>query len=109
MKSYNLGPLETEVMDFLWVQKSSTVSDVQRFLKKKNHKIAYTTVMTIMGRLMRKGLLERELEGKAYLYSPKISRERSLKNVVERTVSSLIDQYGIEAVTAFTSEIKKHK
>ena len=109
MRSYNLGPLEQEIMRFLWIKKNASVSQVHKHIKINRNSVAYTTVMTIMGRLNQKGLLERKLIGKAYIYSPKISKEQTLKSIVKKTISSLVNQYGHEAMTAFTSEIKRHK
>lgn len=109
MKTYNMGPLEQEIMQFLWTKKNASVSQVHKHIKINKNSIAYTTVMTIMGRLSQKGLLERRLVGKAYIYFPKISKEQTLKSIVKKTISSLVNQYGYEAMTAFTSEIKRHK
>ena len=108
MTSYNLGPLEQEVMDCMWREKSNSVSDIHQCLQNKR-KIAYTTVMTIMTRLTEKGFLTRKLKGKAYLYSPKITKEQTAKHVIKNIVNSLVNQYGHEAVTAFTDELKRHK
>ena len=108
MSTQNLGPLEQEVMGSMWKEKNASVSDVHRCLQKKR-KIAYTTVMTIMTRLTEKGFLIRRMEGKAYLYSPKKTKEQTAKNVVKRIINSLVDQYGKEAVSAFTDELKKYK
>jgi len=108
MTSYNLGSLEQEIMDCLWKEKNVSVSDIHQCLQKKR-KIAYTTVMTIMMRLTEKGFLTRKMEGKAYLYSPKKTKEQTAKNVAKRIINSLVDQYGKEAVTAFSDELKKYK
>src|SRR3990167_9524423 len=108
MRSYNLGPLEQEAMDCLWEEKNASVSDVHQCLQKK-HKIAYTTIMTIMMRLTEKGFLTRKMEGKAYIYSPKKTKEQTAKGVVKKIVNSLVDQYGHEAVTAFTDELKRRR
>ena len=108
MSTQNLGPLEQEVMGSMWKEKNASVSDVHRCLQKKR-KIAYTTVMTIMTRLTEKGFLTRKMEGKAYVYSPKKTKEQTAKGVVKKIVNSLVDQYGQEAVTAFTDELKKRR
>src|SRR3990172_7693619 len=105
MASYNLGPLEQGVMDCVWAEENVSVRDVHICLKKRR-KIAYTTVMTIMTRLTEKGFLTRKMEGKAYIYSPKKTKEQTAKGVVKKIVNSLVDQYGHEAVTAFTDELK---
>jgi predicted transcriptional regulator len=108
MTTYNLGPLEQEVMDCVWRDEKVSVREVHSCLK-KSRKLAYTTVMTIMMRLNEKGFLSRKMVGKAYLYTPKKTKEKVAKGVVKKIIDSLVDQYGQEAVTAFTDELEKRK
>jgi len=68
----HLGPLEIEVMDAMWSHGAGNVRDVVGRLERK---LAYTTVMTTLDRLYKKGLLERELNDRAFVYSPKVTRE----------------------------------
>jgi predicted transcriptional regulator len=67
-----LGPLELRVLDELWARGAPcTVRDlIDAF-----DAIAYTTLMTTADRLFRKGLLVRELDGRAFRYSPRWTRE----------------------------------
>ena len=68
------GELEATVMDRLWeAEEPRSVRDVLIDLQ-RTRDIAYTTVMTVMERLFRKGLLAREEAGKAFLYRPVLSR-----------------------------------
>lgn len=70
------GDLEAVIMDRLWSRDSSaTVRDVLEDLS-ADRKIAYTTVMTVMDNLYRKGWLTRELDGRAFRYAPTDSREK---------------------------------
>ena len=108
MTIYSFGPLEQEVMTCLWRDNNATVRQVYNCLK-KNRKIAYTTVMTIMSRLESKGFLTRKKKGKAYIYSPKKDKEQTAKRMIKKIVNTLIDQFGKEAITAFTDELKKEK
>ena len=71
-KSGLLGPLENQVMDTLWARGKSTVRDVVAHLDRT---LAYTTVMTTLDRLYKKGLLERHEFQRAYSYWPRWSRE----------------------------------
>ena len=66
-----LGHLETQVMELVWRHGDSNVHDVVRALERP---LAYTTVMTTLDRLYKKGLLERRKEERAFIYSPRISR-----------------------------------
>ncbi len=108
MTTYNLGPLEQEIMNCVWRSKEVSVKDVHSCLK-KSRKIAYTTVMTIMTRLTKKGFLTRKKVGKAYLYTPKNTKEKVAKGMVKRIIDSLVNQYGTDAVTAFTDELEKRR
>ncbi|MBA2337858.1 MAG: BlaI/MecI/CopY family transcriptional regulator [Acidimicrobiia bacterium] len=70
-----LGALEARVMEALWGRGGwSTPGEVVEMLNPERD-VAYTTVMTILVRLWRKGLLERRKDGRAYAYHPVQSRE----------------------------------
>src|SRR5437867_819922 len=74
-----LFELESEVMEEVWRQGRTNVRAVMEALNKKRRKDrAYTTYMTIMARLARKGLLHREREGRTDMYWPKLTREQFL-------------------------------
>ena len=68
----HLGPLEIDVMEMMWKLGPSNVRDVVERLERK---LAYTTIMTTLDRLYKKGLLERELTDRAFVYQAKLSRE----------------------------------
>ena len=62
------GELERQVMVLLWrAGEPLTVADVQEFLGRD---LAYTTVMTVLDRLAKKGLARRERRGRAWCYQP---------------------------------------
>ncbi|MFT3876070.1 MAG: BlaI/MecI/CopY family transcriptional regulator [Propioniciclava sp.] len=69
-----LGDLEHAVMDVLWAAQAPTsVRDVHEELV-SSRSIAYTTVMTVLDRLAKKGIVDRSLDGRAWLYRPARSR-----------------------------------
>lgn len=73
MRSF--GDLEAVIMDRLWTwQRPATVREVLEDLQ-TYREIAYTTVMTVMDNLFRKGVLTRVKEGKAWLYVPSQTRD----------------------------------
>jgi predicted transcriptional regulator len=64
------GELEHAVMNILWSRPSSlSVREVHELLAAQRE-LAYTTVMTVLDRLAKKGLATRHLEGRAWLYRP---------------------------------------
>lgn len=69
-----LGSAEARLMELAWKQKELTVKQALRFMD-KNHKPAYTTIMTVLSRLAQKRLLVREKEGRGFVYRPAINRK----------------------------------
>jgi predicted transcriptional regulator len=68
----SLGPLEISVLEILWTAGECNVHQVSRSLKRP---LAYTTVMTTLDRLYKKGWLERRKSERAYLYIARQSRQ----------------------------------
>ena len=67
-----LGPLEISVMEVLWAGDEANVHEVARQLDRP---LAYTTVMTTLDRLFKKGLLNRRKSDRAFLYAPRFTRK----------------------------------
>ena len=67
-----LGPLEISVMDTLWDRGEANVHDVAQRLGRP---LAYTTVMTTLDRLFKKGLLTRRKAERAFLYAARFTRQ----------------------------------
>jgi hypothetical protein len=67
-----LGALEAKVMELLWASAGET--SVRDALSRLPRPLAYTTVMTTLDRLYKKGLLERRKEDRAFFYTPRFSK-----------------------------------
>jgi len=80
-----LTKLVLRIMQVIWKRGSSTVAEVQAEMKPP---LAYTTVQTVLNILERKGKLNRELEGRAFVYAAKVSEEKatgqSLRDMIDR-------------------------
>lgn len=77
---------EMDVMNVLWRLDSGTVSEVQRGL---SDKLAYTTVLTILRTLEKKGHLRHETEGRAHRYVPLVEKEEAREGAVRRVTRKL--------------------
>lgn len=81
----SLTALELRIMRVIWSRGTSTVNQVQGELKPP---LAYTTVQTMLNILERKGRLKRELRGRAYIYSARVSETRAvgqgLRDLIDR-------------------------
>jgi BlaI family transcriptional regulator, penicillinase repressor len=86
--SRQLGPLEQRMLDGLWVRGSATVREL---VEGGYRDLAYTTVMTTLDRLFKKGLLTRSEEGRAFRYAPRFSREELHREVAGHAFRQLLD------------------
>ena len=81
---------ELEIMHVVWQHPSVTVRDVYEELLQQR-KIAYTTVMTMMGILERKGYLQKKRGDKAHLYRPSHPKSRVLRSLVNDFVTRVFN------------------
>ena len=102
-----LHELEAEVMENVWSRDGEVaVRDVMEALNRRTKKPrAYTTYMTILGRLHAKGLVTRRREGKTDLYKPSYTREEYADLRARAGVDSLVEQYGDAAFTHFARQM----
>jgi predicted transcriptional regulator len=96
-----LGRLEREVMDVVWTGPEQTVRDVQGKLPRT---VAYTTVMTTLDRLYKKGLVDRRREGRAFVYTATRSREEMSASFTGGLLRGLLSG-GPEAARPFLSNL----
>lgn len=97
MAGVRLGELEFAIMDFVWKKrKQVAVPDVQQHLL-KTRDLAYTTTMTVVGRLHEKGLLNRSVERRPYTYWPAVSREDYSAGLMLGILSELGDRKAVLA------------
>ncbi|MGH2536345.1 MAG: BlaI/MecI/CopY family transcriptional regulator [Candidatus Promineifilaceae bacterium] len=99
-----LGKLELQIMRIAWERDAVTVRDVLAALA-EDRPLAYTTVMTVMGRLAEKGWLTVEKQGRAYLYRATHPRQEAEAEAVGRVMRALLDDFGDLAVAQFVKEL----
>jgi predicted transcriptional regulator len=101
-----LHELEAEVMDAVWDLEEASVRTVMDTLNARAAKPrAYTTYMTILGRLQTKGLLERRREGKTDYYRPVHTRAEYADLRAQAEVAALVDQFGDVALGHFARQM----
>ncbi len=82
-----LGPLERRVLEWLWArQDPASVRDVHADFPGT----AYTTLMTTLDRLYRKGVLDRLRDGRAFLYWPQFSNQELAEETARQSIARLL-------------------
>lgn len=82
-----LGPLEHAVMQVIWSRPSTTAEDL-RIALEGSHDVKDSTARTILRRLESKGYIEHDVDGRTFVYRPKIEPQ----NVASQQVRSIIDK-----------------
>jgi predicted transcriptional regulator len=101
-----LGPLEADIMEAVWDQGEVTVRDVHRTLN-NDREIAYTTVMTTLGRLADKGMLQRVEAQPAHRFSALLTREQYASSTVKSVVDWLVNHFPDPAMSYFIDRVEK--
>lgn len=99
-----LGSLQAKVLQTLAKRGPSTVREVTEAL---HDRFAYTTVMTVLGRLYEKGLVGREQQGKGYLYTPRFTADELRDRMAKYLVDELVDDFGDVALTHFAGALDR--
>ncbi len=106
-----LGPLEQQLLHKLWLQGNATVREL---LADGKINLAYTTVMTTVDRLYKKGLLDRVAEGRAFRYTPRhtseeLQRVTALESILQllgsATTAPMPLSYLVEALSAHDEQL----
>lgn len=89
------GPLEARIMELLWNNKQGefSIKEVQQTLESEKN-INFNTVMTVMNRLVDKGVLKKRTSGRVSLFSPIQTKEEFLEEQSKKLTENLLDEFG---------------
>ena len=83
-------PLELLCLRALWALREGNVKQVQTLVS-QSRPLAYTTIMTVLERLVRKGRLRRRKAGRAFIYSPEATRDVMRRAAIRELVEGFFD------------------
>jgi predicted transcriptional regulator len=93
---------ELEALKVLWDKGEATVREVSDALGDAGQELAYTTVLSLLQVMEQKGLVEHRRQGKAYVYLPRIEREKTFRRLaagfLERVFDGAVDEYLVHAL-----------
>ncbi len=97
-----LGPLAAAIVREVTERGEASVADVVEALRRSQQREhAYTTIMTVMGRLHEKGVLARDRRGRQYIYRPTAPEAELVDRLSGLAVDRLVDRYGTAALRHF--------
>ena len=102
---------ELEALKVLWDRGRATVRDIYQALRPQGEELAYTTVLSLLQTMEQKGLVGRELVGKAHAYFPMVRKEATFRTLagsfLERVFDGAVDQYLVRALESRPPSLKE--
>lgn len=104
----SLFDFEAEIMEVVWSRQLSdfSVAEIHQVLEGRRE-VAYTTVMTTLGRLCDKELLGRVKDGRKYLYRPRLSRTEFIREMTRDVMNSLPPLGQSEAISMLVERVSE--
>lgn len=99
-----LGSLQARVFQVLARRGPSTVREITVEIQKRQP-LAYTTVMTVLGALHRKGIVTRAKQGKGYLYEARYTEADLRDRIAQHMTRELVDDFGDVALAHFVNAL----
>jgi predicted transcriptional regulator len=106
-----LGALERAILEVLWEKPDLTGRDVYERVRSRK-KTAYTTVLTVLNRMVEKGSLRREREDGLYVYNAAMTREEFERRVASAVIKGIYDIAPSQTVSTFVdilSRLEEHE
>lgn len=101
-----LGPLASAIVREVVQRGQASVAQVVEGLRRSQQRDhAYTTIMTVMGRLHEKGVLERERRGRQYVYRPAAPETELIDRLSGIAVEQVLDRFGTAALRHFAVKL----
>jgi predicted transcriptional regulator len=103
----NVGPLERKILNVLWVKQYVTARDICTSLEDSGERRAYSTVRTIINRLVQKKIIaqhENEVD-RQYYYSPIMTKEELESSIINRVIGDLLNRFGQSTINYLAEEL----
>ena len=104
-ETMSLGELEGPVLEELWKQGEMSTPAVYEAIGKPRG-LAYTTILTVLQWLNKKGLANRRADGRGHIYSPAVSREE-FSRLRGRALAVSLGPLGEAGIAGFLSEVER--
>ncbi len=105
-KQLSLGPLEREILEILWEFEETTVKTIhERILSDPDRELAYSSVTTVLQRLMQKGWVTNRKAGKSFQWRPRLSRKDADAALAYDHLQRFLSVGNPDVVAAFAEQL----
>ena len=106
----NIGPLERKILEILWKKQEATAREIAYELEKEGDRKAYSTVRTIIRRLVNKKIIAERMDKKEkiYKYIPIITKEQLEKSIVHSVIGELLKRFEESTISYLAEELSEN-
>lgn len=102
----SLGPLESEILDILWARQSATVREVhEQILADPDRELAYASVTTVLNRLAKKGWVQCDREGQAFLWQTRLTKLEAQALMTHDQLQDFLEMGSPDVIAAFADSV----
>ena len=103
----NIGPLERKILEILWNKEEATARDISYSLEENGERRAYSTVRTIIRRLVKKKIIAEKMNKKEriYIYKPLITKDQLEKTIVHGVIGELLRRFENSTINYLAEEL----
>ena len=107
----NIGPLERKVLEILWNKKQASAREISYSLEDSGDRRAYSTVRTIIRRLVKKKIIAEHINQKErmYIYKPLLTKEKLEKTIVHSVIGELLKRFERSTINYLAEELSSNK
>ena len=103
----NVGPLERKILNILWSEKEASAREICSSLEKTGERRAYSTVRTIINRLVKKRIIAQrmDMQERIYIYTPLITKIELEKKIVHGVIGELFRRFESSTISYLAEEL----
>jgi len=104
-----IGPLERKVLEILWIKHEASARDICYALEENGNRRAYSTVRTIINRLVKKNYVSQRLddETRNYVYTPVLTKHALEKKMVHTLFGDLLHRFEQSTISYLAEELSE--
>lgn len=107
----NVGPLEKKILNILWIKEHATAREICTSLEKTGDRKAYSTVRTIIKRLVHKRIIvqHENPEDRQFYYSPTMTKQELERSIVYNVIGDLLIKFEQSTMNCLAEELSDNK
>jgi BlaI family penicillinase repressor len=107
----NIGPLERKILIILWKRQNATAREICTTLEETGERKAYSTVRTIVNRLVHKKIITQHenKEDRQYYYTPIMTKQELEKSIINRILGDLLNRFEQSTINYLAEELSDNQ